>query len=289
MTSSNSRGSLEPAWKGIFVRSSRHGRQLFFISLLTLHSSLSCAAGAAAEQLQTATVGIEEHLGTKIPLDLTFRDESGKNVNLAGLINGPTIILPVYYRCANVCSVLQTRMATALQKLEQEPVAAYRVISISFDEEETPEMAARSRRIYLAAIRKPFPEDGWRFLTGDAAAIRRLTDSVGFNFQRRGADFAHPVVSIVLDKDGTIIRYLYGVAVLPKDLALAITEARSGVTGTSIRKVMDFCFSYDPAGKTYVFNLLKVSATAVILCAGGFLAFLLLTGRKRRSDSGEKP
>jgi len=68
--------------------------------------------------------------------------------------------------------------------------------------------------------------------------------------------------------------------VLPKDLALAITEARSGLTGASIRKVMDFCFTYDPEGKTYVFNLLRVSATVVIVCTGGFMAFLIL-GRKR--------
>ena len=241
------------------------------------------------EPLPGPAVGMEEHLGAKIPLDLPFRDETGKTVTLAELVSGPTIILPVYYRCANVCSVLQARMANALQRLEQKPVKDYRVLSISFDERETPAMASRSKRTYLAAIRKPFPEDGWRFLTGDNASIRRLTDSAGYRFERRGEDFAHPVVSILVARDGTIVRYLYGVTVLPKDLALAITEARSGLAGTSIRKMMDFCFTYDPAGKTYVFNLLKVSATTVILCAGGFLAFLLLSRKKRRATAGEKP
>ncbi len=239
-------------------------------------------------QLNLPPGGIEEHLGAKIPLDITFRDETGKLVALAELISGPTIILPVYYRCANVCSVLQARMATALQKLELKPAVDYRVISISFDERETPELAARSKLAYLAAIRKPFPADGWRFLTGDNAAIHRLTDSAGYFFQRQGEDFIHPVVSIMVAGDGTIVRYLYGLTVLPKDLALAITEARSGLTGASIRKAMDFCFTYDPAGKTYVFNLLKVGATTVILAAGGFLAFLLLTGKKQRPSPGEK-
>ena len=46
---------------------------------------------------------MDEHLGTKIPLDITFRDESGAPVLLADLVNGPTIILPVYYSCSNVC------------------------------------------------------------------------------------------------------------------------------------------------------------------------------------------
>lgn len=261
----------------------RLGRYLFFVTLLLLTSLLFAHAdGDVIPQFPPG--GIEEHLGTKIPLDITFRDETGKTVALAELITGPTIILPVYYRCANVCSVLQARMATALQKLEQKPGEEYRVISISFDERETPELAARSKQAYLAAIRKPFPAEGWRFLTGDSTSIHRLTDSAGYFFQRQGEDFIHPVVSIMVAGDGTIVRYLYGFAVLPKDLALAITEARSGVAGTSIRKMMDFCFTYDPVGKTYVFNLLRVSATVVIICTGAFMVFLIL-GRKRKNSS----
>ena len=270
----------------ISVGASLHLMQFLMISL----ALFPCQTWAGSDTLQQSSiVGIEERLGAKIPLDLHFRDETGKAVTLAELVTGPTIILPVYYSCANICSVLQTRMANALQKMALKPLEDYRVISVSFNERETPEMAARSRHTYLSAMKKPFPEKGWQFLTGDKEAIRRLTDSAGYYFERRGDDFDHPVVCIMVAKDGTIIRYLYGVSVLPKDLALAITEARSGVAGASIRKVMDYCFTFDPAGKTYVFNLLKVSATTVILCAGGFLAFLLLTGKKQHQPSGEKP
>jgi protein SCO1/2 len=248
-------------------------------------SPLLTAAGTADQQ--TAT-GVEEQLGTKIPLDIAFRDETGAIVRLADLISGPTIILPVYYSCRNVCAYQQGRMAGTLQTLERQPLVDYKIISISFDETETPEMAARSKRTYLTAIRKPFPADGWRFLTGDAASIRRFTEAIGYRFQRQGSDFIHPVASVVVSADGTIIRYLYGIAVLPKDLALAIAEAKSGVAGASVRKLMDYCFTFDPQAKTYVFNLLRVSATTVILCAGGFLVFLLLTGRKRKQPQSEK-
>jgi protein SCO1/2 len=217
-----------------------------------------------------------------------MRDESGRPVRLGELVTGPTVILPVYYRCSNVCSVLQTRMASALQNLQRVPVAEYRVISFSFDDGETPEMAARSRHSYLSAMKKPFPEEGWRFLTGNHDSIRRLTDALGYGFQRQHQEFAHPVAVIVVAGDGTIVRYLYGVSVLPKDLALAIAQAKSGVAGTSIRKLMDYCFSYDPVGNTYVFNLLRVSATVVILCAGSFLAFLILGGKKRHHGTTEK-
>jgi protein SCO1/2 len=172
-------------------------------------------------------------------------------------------------------------MASALQKSERRPLADYRVISVSIDENETPAIASRSKKMYLAAIPSPFPEDGWRFLTGDAASIHRLTDALGFSFQRQGRDFLHPVVSIVVAPDGTIVRYLYGTTILPKDLALALVEAKSGIAGVSIRKLMEYCFTFDPASKSYVFNLLRVTATVVIICAGSLLAFLILSGKKR--------
>jgi protein SCO1/2 len=230
------------------------------------------------------TVGITELLGSRIPLDITFRDESGKPVRLAELITGPTIILPVYYSCTNVCYNLQWGLAQALPRIKRKPGEEYRVISVSFDDNDTPELASKFKRVYLTSMHAPFPVDGWRFLTGDAASIKRLTNAVGFSFQRRGRDFLHPVASIVVAGDGTVVRYLYGSSFLPKDLTLALIEAKEGKSGTAIRKVMEYCFSYDPGQNSYVFNLLRVSATAVILCAGGFLIFLVLGGKKRKKE-----
>jgi protein SCO1/2 len=229
-----------------------------------------------------ATVGLDEQLGAKIPLDITFRDETGRPVRLAYLVAGPTIILPVYYGCTNVCNFLQGGLATVLPKVNGTPGEAYRILSVSIDETETPALAAKYKKMYLASMDAPFPDKGWRFLTGDARSIRRLTDAAGYRFKRKGRDFIHPVASFVIASDGTIVRYLYGTSFLAKDLTLALMEAREGKVGATIRKVVGYCFSFDPAGKTYVFNLLRVSATVVILSAGGFLAFLILSGRNRR-------
>ena len=244
-------------------------------------------AATAEPALAETAVGVDEKLGSHIPLDITFRDENGQPVRLAELISGPTIILPVYYSCTNVCNFLQSGLARVLPSIKRIPGKDYTVLSISFDETETPEQATRFKRMYLTAINAPFPEQGWRFLTGDAANIRRLTDAAGYHFQRRGRDFIHPVASFVLAGDGMIVRYLYGTTFLPKDLTLALVEAREGQVGTTIRKLVDFCFTFDKNNKTYVFNLLRVSATVVILCTSGFLAFLLLTGKKRRKRDSE--
>jgi protein SCO1/2 len=243
------------------------------------------AARIATEE--TAVAGLDERLGARIPLDLVFRDETGRTVRLAELITGPTVILPVYYNCTNVCNYLQGGFARIIPALKGRPGSDYRVISVSFNEDETPELAARYKQMYLTAMRVPFPDEGWRFLTGDSVSIHRLTDSAGYRFQRQGRDFVHPVASFVVSGNGTIVRYLYGTTFLAKDVSLALLEAREGKSGASIRKLVDFCFTYDPAGRTYVFNLLRVGATVVILCAGGFLLFLVLSGKRRtRTTTG---
>jgi protein SCO1/2 len=248
---------------------------------------ISSLAGAA--DTSDITIGITEHLGAKIPLDATFRDEDGKPVTLGQLITGPTIILPVYYGCANVCYNLQQGLARVLPTIKSKAGVEYRVISVSFDEHDQPELAAKFKRVYLGAMHAPFPPEAWRFLTGDSVAIQKLTNAAGYGFQRRGRDFLHPAASFIVTADGTIVRYLYGSTFLAKDLTLALIEARNGVSGVTIRKMVDYCFSFDPGQQTYVFNLLRVSATVVILCTGGFLAFLIFGGKRRDKKNRQHP
>jgi len=229
-------------------------------------------------------VDLEEHLGAPIPLDLEFRDEQGRPIRLAELVTRPTIIAPVYYRCPNVCHFLQGDLARVLPDLKLKAGEDFQVISISFDETETPELAKRSRDTYYAAMNDGIAADGWRFLTGDLDNILALTDAAGYHFQRVNSDFVHPVAFFIVAADGRIMRYLHGTRVLPKDLTLALYEAREGRVGTTIRKMVQFCFSFDPEQKTYVFNILRVSATAILATLAIFAAFLILGGRRAKKD-----
>jgi protein SCO1/2 len=226
-------------------------------------------------------VGLQERLGETIPLDLTFSDEDGNPVLLQDLITGPTIIVPVYYNCPNVCNFLQADLARTLPQVKLEPAREYRVLSVSFDDRDTPAAARAARKTYRTAMNQAYPQDAWRFLTGKPEAIRALTDSAGYHFLRQGKDFLHPVVIFVVSREGRIVRYLHGTRLLPMDLTLALTEADEGRVGTTIRKMVSFCFSFDPEKKRYVFNYLRIIATTVLLTAGGFLAFLVVSGRKK--------
>jgi protein SCO1/2 len=225
-------------------------------------------------------IGIDEKLGQMIPLDLIFDDENGNPVQLKQLIHTPTMLAPVYYHCPNVCSLLLQNLADTLNRLPAEPDKEYRVISFSFDEREKPSLAREKKKMVLSMIEKPFPQDAWRFLTGDRENIRKLTDAIGFHFKKVGEDFEHPVSLVIVTPDGKITRYLYGTEFLPFDIKIALLEASQGKVGATISKVVRFCFSYDPEGKKLVFNTLKVTGTVTLIFALSFILFLLFKGRK---------
>jgi protein SCO1/2 len=167
--------------------------------------------------------------------------------------------------------------------LPAEPSKEYQVISFSFDEREKPSYALEKKKMVLSMIEKPFPQDAWRFLTGDRENIRKLTDAIGFHFKRVGEDFQHPVSLIIVAPNGKITRYLYGTELLPFDIKIALLEASQGKVGATISKVVRFCFSYDPEGKKLVFNTLKVTGTVTLFFALSFILFLLFKGRKKTS------
>lgn len=226
-------------------------------------------------------IGVEEKLGETIPLDLTFSDENGNAVRLGELIDVPTIIAPIYYHCPNVCNFLQAGLARSLPKVALKPGEQYQVLSVSFDETETPSLARQSKKNYFAAMQEDFPDQAWRFLTGDKENIKRLTDAIGYRFQRVDQDFLHPVAVAIVSPKGKIVRYLYGTSFLPMNMTLALMEGAQGKVGVTVKKMLEFCFSFDPENKTYVFNILRVSATVVIATAVALLTFLLVTGRKK--------
>ena len=256
------------------------------ISLLLLVLAVAFPVVANETTTAKANIALDEKLGAVIPGDITLRDENGKSVNLKALIDKPTIIAPVYLHCAHTCPLLLTGLAGALGNLELiQPGRDYRVVTLSFDEREGPAIAREKKPNYIAAVRKPFPEDEWKFLTGDGANIRKFTDAVGFTFQRDGDDFSHPIAIIVLAPGGKVTRYLSGVSFLPFEITMAVNEAAQGRIGSPAGRVLAYCFSYDPLKKSYVFNVLKVVGTVMILTLASFFIYLMVTSKKEKQGN----
>ena len=86
-------------------------------------------------------IGVDEHLDSIIPLNLTFMSEQNKPVRLGDIFNKPTILTLVYFDCPGLCSPLLEGLGSVMQKTKLELGKDYQVITISFNFRDTPEKA----------------------------------------------------------------------------------------------------------------------------------------------------
>jgi protein SCO1/2 len=67
---------------------------------------------------------------------------------------------------------------------------------------------------------------------------------------------------------------------------MGVHEASRGKVTPTTARLLRFCFSYDPEGRTYVFNLARVVATVMLTSVLFFVIFLVFSTRKvRRKES----
>jgi protein SCO1 len=263
-------------------------RSLVFIVACVLSNIVPAVARAEAPTTEPQLdVGIDEKLGQTVPLDLVLVDEQGDRVPLRKLLDKPTILTLNYYRCSGLCTPLLNGVAEMLSRTDQTPGKDFRVLTVSFDPSDTAELAGRKKANYIKQLGPGFPADAWHFMTGDPVTTKRLADSVGFRFAKRGDDYVHAGAVMVLSNTGKITRYLYGVTFLPFDVKMAVLEANQGRTGPTISRFLKFCYSYDPTGRRYSLDVTRVAAGFTIALAAGFGVAVAVKGR-RRSKSASK-
>lgn len=227
--------------------------------------------------------GIDEKLGNYLPMDLKFYNSNGDTVLLKDIIDKPTLLAFVYYACPGVCDPLQTELAWAVDRIQLEPGADFKVISLSFDHHENPEMAAKWKHNYLMTIKRKFSPDDWLFLTGDSVNIKKLTDAAGFYYKPSEKTFVHAATVIAVSPQGKISRYLFGLQFNPFDLKMALLDAQAGKTSPTIAKVLQFCFSYDPSGRRYTLNVTRIAGSIMLLAIG--ITVGILTIRKKKAKN----
>jgi protein SCO1 len=264
-------------------RSPKKTRVAFLFCLALLQAAGAFAASDdAVDPLQ---IGLNEHLGDPVPQDLRFLAENGDTVVLRDLIDRPTLVSLVYYTCPSICRPLLeevTSMLHKMQAVDMQPGRDYRVLTISFDETDSPVGSTRLKDEYYRKLPDGFPREAWTFLTADSATIAAFTSAVGFGFRRAENDFAHPTTLIVLSPEGRITRYLTGSEYLPLDIKLALVEAREGKIGATIVKFYKFCFSYDPSGEKFVLNTTRVVGLSTLVGVAGIIVFVTASRRREK-------
>jgi protein SCO1 len=251
-------------------------------SIAVLVAVLLSGAGGPlwGQRVASGEAGINEKLGAQVDLDAVLKAEDGTDITLRQLIGKPTVLTLNYFTCTGICSPLLNALMETLNRLDLQPAAQFQVITVSFDPNDTPEVARQKRNNYLAQMKRPFPPEAWRFLTGSERATKAVTDSVGFYFRAASNGYVHPGAIIVLTPQGRVSRYMYGINFLPADVQIALQEAAAGQVRPTISRVLAFCYSYDPQGRRYVLSVTRLAGMATLLFAAGF-AFFVLKGRFR--------
>ena len=219
-------------------------------------------------------VGIDQKLNEQLPLDLVFRNENGESVKLGDYFGKKPVVLSlVYYQCPMLCNQVLNGMVTAFKVMAFQPGQEFEAVTVSFDPRETAALAAAKKNTYvnyLPEARRARAADGWHFLTGDAANIKRLTDAVGFryHFDEATNQFAHASAIYVTTPQGKLARYFYGIEYAPRDLRLGLIEAADNKIGSPVDQLLLYCFHYDPATGKYgavVMNMMRAGGLAMLV------------------------
>jgi protein SCO1/2 len=240
--------------------------------------------GQTAITPQNVEIGIEEHLDEYVPGDIVLTGENGDTISLGRLIDKPTIINLVYFRCPGICSPLMEGLADVMGKVDLQLGKDYQVLTISFDPRESIDLAIRKKNNYLNLMSNPEPaKENWKFFVSDSLNIARLTRAVGFKYKRTGNDFLHAASITVVSRDRKITRYLNGTYFLPFEITMAITEASKGISAPTVNRILQYCFSYDPVGQKYVLSMTRVAFPIITLTVIVLVLILVVRTRKNRT------
>lgn len=238
---------------------------------------------------QPPDVGLDQRLDAQVPLDLTFRNETGHDVRLGRYFgNEPVLLTLGYYECPMLCSLVRRGLFDSLQALSFNAGDQFQVVSVSIDPREDAHTATVQKAMYLQSYQRPDAAQGVHFLTGDEAAIGTLADTVGFRYayDEQTDQYAHPSGIIVLTPQGRVSRYLYGIEYDTQDLRLALIEAADNQIGSPTDQVLLLCYQYNPSTGQYslaIWRLVQLAGSTTALVLVVSVVLLARRGQRRRA------
>jgi protein SCO1 len=244
-------------------------------------------ASAQSTPAYLKNAGLDQRLGTQIPLNLSFTDSNGVAAPLGKYFGKkPVALALVYYRCAMLCPQVLHGMANSLSQTGYAPARDYDIVVASIDPSDTPADAAAERQKFVTQLGGTIPADSVHFLTGQQPDITALASSLGFHYVRvpgpdgKMTQFAHSSVIMIATPEGKLSKYLTGVEYPARDLRLALLEASSHRIGTPTDLILLYCCNYSPSEGRYTVSVLRVLGLAGMATLFGLALMLYLLARK---------
>jgi protein SCO1/2 len=246
-------------------------------------------ASAQSTPAYLKNAGLDQRLGTQIPLNLHFRDSTGADAPLGRYFaHKPVALALVYFKCAMLCPQVLHGLANSLAQTGYAPTRDYDVLVASIDPTDTPADAATARQKFVTQLGGDVPADSVHFLTGAQPEITALAESVGFHYVRvpgpdgKMTQFAHSSVIMVATPEGKLSKYLTGVEYQPRDLRLALLEASDHRIGSPTDLILLYCCNYSPGEGRYTVSVLRVLGLAGMASVFGLAAMLYMLTRKSK-------
>jgi len=268
---------------------------------MTLVAALACAQGTGpgvrsdpgipAAQMPgvLSRVEFEQRLNEQLPLDLMFTDETGRAVPLRQYFGSRPVILSfVYYECPMLCTQVLNGLAGVLDLLPETAGKEFEVVTLSFDPRETSVLAAAKKKVYLERYNRPAAAQGWHFLTGSEASIAALTKAAGFHYawDEATGQFAHASGVVVVNPDGRVSRYFFGIDYAARDLKFALMESSEGRIGAVADKLLLYCYHYDPNTGQYSFVAMRAVRIGAATTLVALLGFMAISIRREHRSAG---
>jgi protein SCO1 len=255
------------------------------------HNEKAAPIAAHTQPEILKNVGIEQKLGTQLPVKTAFRDQTGALASLQNYLSDkPAVLVFSYFECPMLCPLVLEGLVRSLKPLSLSAGREFDVVVISIDERDTPEAARAKKTETVNRYGRTGSGAGWHFLTGKKSAIEEMTRSAGFTYawDEASKQYVHASGVFILTPRGEIARVLYGLDYAPRDVRLALVEAADGRIGSAIDRLLLYCYHYDPLTGKYglvIMSTLRLAGLTTVLAIVSFIITMLR--RERRGSHTE--
>jgi protein SCO1/2 len=167
--------------------------------------------------------------GEEIP-DVALVNQDGRHIDLKQFRGKPLLLTFVYTRCPfpDYCLRMTNNFAQVLQQLQKDPTAFAdaQLLSISIDPEyDKPAVLREYGERYVGKVDPGFRH--WQFASGAAGQVRKATDFFGLAYNTKDGQIVHGLSTVLVGKDGKVLKVYSGNAWKPDDVAGDIMAATS--------------------------------------------------------------
>lgn len=272
-----------------------HARRMIVVGLLAclvvaaVHAGASQTTHLRAPPHLLDKVGFVQKLGAQVPLHTTFRNTHGAQVRLGQLLDDkPTLLVPGYYSCINLCSIVRTGVANAVAASGLAPGRQFNVVLVSINPKDTPRTAATTQTNDAVGHRDAHVPR-WHYLVGSEQASETLMRSIGFRyfFDKRNGQYDHDAGIVLLTPEGKVSQYLFGVKFAPETLRLGLVHASHGKIGNLVDHFLLLCCNYDPSTGRYslvIHRVMQLLGCLTVVLLVGVILYLRRREKMTRGD-----